>query len=123
MSLFRGEEGAGTVLAAGLAFAMVLLTVLALGVGQAAVAASRAATAADLAALAAADAYRGLVPGNPCHIAGEVSARHGASLVECTLAGDQSVQVEVTVKMALPWPSTGRARAGPPPDTVLPGVR
>ncbi|WP_233913045.1 Rv3654c family TadE-like protein [Arthrobacter polaris] len=71
------EEGSGTVLVAGLALAMLLLMAMVLGLGQAAVAAAKAATAADLAALAAADAYRGIVPGDPCQLAADVSARQG----------------------------------------------
>lgn len=115
------EEGSGTVLVAGLALAMLLLMAMVLGLGQAAVAAAKAATAADLAALAAADAYRGIVPGDPCQLAADVSARQGATLLECTLAHDLSVKVEVAVKTVLPWPASGRARAGPPPDTLRPG--
>ncbi|WP_425862946.1 Rv3654c family TadE-like protein [Arthrobacter sp. TWP1-1] len=117
----KGEEGAGTVLAVGLVFVMLLLTAMVLGLGQAAVAAAKAATAADLSALAAADAYRGLSVGSPCQIAADVAALHGASLLDCTLAGDQSVRVSVSIRTALPWLSTGMARAGPPPDTVGPG--
>ncbi|MGO2540801.1 Rv3654c family TadE-like protein [Specibacter sp. AOP5-B1-6] len=119
----RGEEGAGTVLAAGLALAMLLLMALVLGLGQAAVAAAKAATAADLAALAAADAYRGLVPGEPCRIAADVAMRHGAELLACTLAGDLSVQVQVqgAASVMVPWQASGKSRAGPPPDTAGPG--
>lgn len=116
-----GEQGAGTVLAAGLAMAMLLLTVMVLSLGQAAVAAAKAATAADLSALAAADVYRGLADGDACKLAAEVAAAHHAVLQSCTLASDLSVQVAVSVKTALPWPAEGRARAGPPPDHVPPG--
>lgn len=114
------ESGAGTMLAAGLALAVLLLMALVLGLGQAAAAAARAATAADLAALAAADAFRGLSQGMPCQLAAEVSERNGATLQECMLAGDRSVQVRVSVGTSLPWPAHGSARAGPPPDTVHP---
>lgn len=117
----RNERGAGTVLAAGVAMAMLLLTSLVLGLGQAAVAAGRAATAADLSALAAADVHRGLATGNACQVAANVAAQHRAQLRECTLAADLSVQVTVAVATALPWPATGMARAGPPPDSALPG--
>ncbi|ALV46994.1 hypothetical protein MB46_17420 [Arthrobacter alpinus] len=117
----KRENGAGTVLATGLVFAILVLMLMVMALGHAAVAASKAATAADLSALAAADAYRGLSTGPPCQIAGDVAALHGASLIECRLAGDQSVQVKVSIKTVLPWLSTGMARAGPPPDTVLPG--
>lgn len=117
----RDEAGAGTVVAAGLALAMLLLLALVLGLGQAAVAAAKAARAADLAALSAADSYRGLAPGDPCNAAADVAARNGAVLTRCSLGGDFSVEVEVAVGTALPWPATGLARAGPPPDTIQPG--
>lgn len=117
----RDETGAGTVVAAGLALAMLLLLALVLGLGQAAVAAAKAAKAADLAALSAADSYRGLAPGDPCNTAVDVAARNGAVLTSCSLAGDFSVVVEVSVGTPLPWPATGLARAGRPPDTIQPG--
>lgn len=120
--MVKDDSGAGTTLAAGLAVAVLLLMTLVLGLGQAVAAAARAATAADLAALAAADAYRGLKHGAPCQIAAFVSQRNGADLQECTLASDLSVQVKVSVSTALPWPAHGRARAGPPPDSVRPGT-
>lgn len=118
----KNEQGAGTALALGLVFAMLLLLGMVLMLGQGVSAAGRAATAADLSALAAADAYRGLSSGAPCQLAADVAARHGASLMACALAGDYSVSVQVSVKTPLPWLSTGMARAGPPPDTVKPGL-
>lgn len=121
MATCSGERGAGTMLAAGIALAMLMLMVLVLGLATAAVAAGRAATAADLAALAAADAHRGLSAGDPCQIAADVAAANSATLVECAVfAGSDSVQVRVCIETALPWPAYGQARAGPPPDSVLP---
>ena len=115
------DRGAGTVLAAGLALAMLVLMMLVLGLATAAMAAGKASTAADLAALAAADAFRGLSVGSPCRVAAEVASANSATLVACTeLPGSNSVQLKVTVKTTLPWPAYGQARAGPPPDTVLP---
>ena len=119
--MVKNETGAGTVLAAGLALAMLLLMVLLLGLAQAAVAVAKAAKAADLAALAAADVYRGLMPGDPCAVAADVAARNGAAVLSCTLAGDFSVQVHVSVNTSFPWPASGTARAGPPSDAVVPG--
>ena len=116
----NGDSGAGTTLGATLALALLLLMALILSLGHAAAAAAQAATAADLAALAAADAYRGLTLGAPCHLAASVSQRNGAVLQDCTLASDLSVEVKVTMDTALPWPALGRARAGPPPDSVRP---
>lgn len=114
------EKGAGTVLAVGLALAMLLLMVLLLGLGQAMVASAKATKAADLAALAAADSYRGLAGGDPCVIAADVADRNGSVMRSCTLSSGQSVQVEVTVTFALPWPAVAVARAGPPSDSVAP---
>ncbi|WP_245933566.1 Rv3654c family TadE-like protein [Arthrobacter livingstonensis] len=112
------ESGAGTVVAAGLAMAVLLLLVGVLCLGQAATAAGKAATAADLAALAAADAARGLAEGDPCQVAADLAARHGATLTTCKVLGAwaDTVQVEVTVRTGLPWPAHGLARAGPPPE-------
>lgn len=113
----RGREsGAGTVLAAGLALAMLLLLAVLVGLGQAVTAAAKAGKAADLAALAAADAFRGITPGDACKIAAEVASRNGAQLRSCAPSGDDSVQLAVTVRSTLPWPAVAEARAGPPPD-------
>ncbi|MCQ9165153.1 Rv3654c family TadE-like protein [Arthrobacter sp. STN4] len=111
------ERGSGTVVAAGLAMALLILLAGLLGLVQAAAAASRAATAADLAALAAADAARGLADGDPCQVAARLAARHGATLTACQVLGPwaDTVQLEVSVRTSLPWPAHGLARAGPPP--------
>lgn len=119
--MHSSERGAGTMLGVGIALVALMLLGLLMGLASAAVAAGRAAAAADLAALAAADAYRGLAPGAPCQIAAEVAAANSATLVNCLLMSTtESVQVEVAVATSLPWPAHGRARAGPPPDTVSP---
>nr|WP_267313542.1 Rv3654c family TadE-like protein [Arthrobacter sp. 260] len=119
-----GEVGAGTVLTCG--FALLLMSLIAAMVllAQAGATASRAATAADLAALAAADASRGLIPGDPCTVAAETAAAQGATLQSCSRAGPGGTVVEVRtsarVDPAVHWfalipDATGRARAGPPP--------
>ena len=112
------DDGGGTVLAAGLAWVLLMLVLAVVALGQAAVAAGKAATAADLSALAAADAARGLTPGEPCDIAANLAQRHGARLVACEVGGTglDTVQVEVVLPSGLPWPAHGMARAGPPPD-------
>ncbi|GAA4655496.1 Rv3654c family TadE-like protein [Arthrobacter cryoconiti] len=117
------ERGSGTVLAAGLALAVILLLAGVLGLGQASTAAAQAATAADLAALAAADAARGLSAGDPCSIAADIAQRYGAQISRCQVQGHNldTVQVELTILSGLPWKAYGKARAGPPPDDVLPG--
>ncbi|WP_125612445.1 Rv3654c family TadE-like protein [Specibacter cremeus] len=118
------ERGAGTVLVVGLVMVLMILLASVLLLAQAAVAARRAATAADQSALAAADAARGLAPGEPCRVAGEVAGRNGARLAACTIEGTRGEIVEVRTEVRGPPllpAATGHARAGPPPDSVLPG--
>lgn len=111
------ESGAGTALMAGIAMAALLLLSVVVLFAQASVSASRAATAADLSALAAADAARGLRDGNPCAVATEVAAHHGARLTACSIEGVSGhivrVRTEVDSVPALPA-AAGQARAGPP---------
>jgi secretion/DNA translocation related TadE-like protein len=115
---FDHETGAGTVLMAGLALLALLLIGSAGLLLQAASAASRAATAADLSALAAADTARGLTAGEPCVVAAEVAARHGATVQDCAVGatgeGTVTVRVRIDVVGVLP-DAVGAARAGPPP--------
>ncbi|MFJ3958340.1 Rv3654c family TadE-like protein [Arthrobacter sp. NPDC090010] len=112
------EDGSGTVLALGLGVVLILGLVLLAMLAQAAALASRAASAADLSALAAADAARGLLRGDPCRIAFEVASRHGAIVESCVLtgAGGEIAEVRTVVAGSLGI-GTGkaRARAGPPP--------
>ncbi|WP_104086315.1 Rv3654c family TadE-like protein [Arthrobacter sp. GMC3] len=116
------EEGAGTVLAAGLAMVLLTLLIGLMWLGQAVNMAAKAATSADLAALAAADAARGLTAGEPCPIAADLVGRQGGVLVSCEVVGKNAdtVQIEVSVRTGLPWPAYGKSRAGPPPDSVAP---
>lgn len=110
------ERGSGTVLAAGLALVVMMAMALLLLLVQSAVLASRAASAADLAALAAADALRGVTDGEPCTVAAEVAARHGATIVGCAEEPGQTVEVRTElVERSVFGPASGRARAGPPP--------
>ncbi|MFN3924034.1 MAG: Rv3654c family TadE-like protein [Pseudarthrobacter sp.] len=110
------ERGSGTVLAAGLALVVMTAMALMLLLAQSAVLASRAASAADLAALAAADALRGLASGEPCIVAAEVAARHGAAVVSCTEGTGQTVEVRTElVERTVFGAAHGRSRAGPPP--------
>ncbi|MFP3462631.1 hypothetical protein R5O87_17455 [Arthrobacter globiformis] len=116
MSEVESERGSGTVLAAGLGMVVVMVMSVLLLLAQASAAASRAAAAADLAALAAADALRGVAPGEPCVVAAAVAGRHKATLVSCTSGGDQSVEVTTELSAGpLLGVATGRSRAGPPP--------
>ncbi|WP_284975567.1 Rv3654c family TadE-like protein [Arthrobacter sp. efr-133-TYG-104] len=113
----HGDRGSGTVLA--LVLGMVVLALLAglLMLAQAGVMTARAESAADLAALAAADAARGLAPGEPCSVAADVAEHEGARLSSCSVAGKEVVDVLTELAQPpIPWGSaTGRARAGPPP--------
>lgn len=116
------EEGAGTIVAVGLAIVLLLLLTALMWLGEAANAAAKAATAADLAALAGADAARGLTVGDPCQVAADLVIRQGAVLVSCMVVGvyADTVQLEVSVQTGLPWPAYNKSRAGPPPERVAP---
>ncbi|AJT43067.1 hypothetical protein UM93_11240 [Psychromicrobium lacuslunae] len=115
------QRGSGTVLAIGLGIAaMVLICALSL-LSQAVSGYQRAASAADLAALAAADAARGLSPGEPCQVADSVASRHGAVLNFCEVQGPMfdTVRVSASVQFSAPLSVfyqqvTVQARAGPP---------
>lgn len=110
------ERGSGTVLAVGLALTVMAVMAVVLLFAQAAVFASRAASAADLAALAAADALRGITEGDPCNVALDVAARHGAALISCVEGPGQTVEVRTELlDRTLAGPASGHARAGPPP--------
>jgi secretion/DNA translocation related TadE-like protein len=110
------ERGAGTVLALGVALVVIMGAALLLLLAQSAVAASRAAAAADLAALAAADAARGITPGDPCAVARAVALKNNAAVRVCSQAPDASVQVHVELNAGpLLGVARGLARAGPPP--------
>ncbi|UKA49106.1 hypothetical protein LFT48_16925 [Arthrobacter sp. FW305-123] len=110
------ECGAGTVLGLALGAVVTALLLGLLLLAQAGVMASRAASAADLAALAAADAARGLTPGDPCAVASEVAGKHAAKITSCTVVGGDVVEVGTELAQPFQWGvATGRARAGPPP--------
>jgi len=110
------ERGSGTVLAAALALVVMMAMGVMLLLAQSAVLASRAAAAADLAALAAADTLRGITNGDPCMVAAEVAARHGAALASCSEGPGQTVEVRTELGgNPLLGAATGHARAGPPP--------
>lgn len=113
----RSEEGSGTVLALTIIAALLVLTVVIAGLIGVVSANRRASAAADLSALAAADAYRGLTEGDPCAVAVDLAARHGAHLESCTFPDrPETVEVTVVVPVAGPMgmlgPARVRARAG-----------
>ncbi|GAB2737252.1 Rv3654c family TadE-like protein [Arthrobacter bambusae] len=110
------EHGSGTVLAVALGLVVMICLAAGLTLSQAMAMAHRAASAADLAALAGADAARGLTAGDPCVVASETAARHGASLSACTVGGDGIVEIRTELDRAAVFgTATGRSRAGPPP--------
>ncbi len=110
------ERGSGTVLALGLGIVVIMAAVLLLLLAQSAVAASRAAGAADLAALAAADAARGITPGEPCTVARQVALQNNATMLACAEGPDATVQVRTQLNAGpMLGTATGLARAGPPP--------
>ena len=97
------EEGSGTVLALGIVAVLLIMTVTVAGLIGVVSANRRASSAADLSALAAADAYRGLAPGDR---------------LEACIFPDRPETVEVTVTvpvsgpMSVLGPARARARAG-----------
>lgn len=107
-----GDRGAASVLAVGIVGAVVALTALVVPAAATFVVSQQASNAADAAALAAADAVSGAVPGVPCELAAEVTARNGASLASCEVEG-AAVTVGVVVG-AMGMTVTAAARAGPP---------
>ena len=84
------------------AAAFALVAGLGLG-GQAFLVHAQAAGTADLAALAAADAARGIAPGDPCEVAAETASRADLELSECIARPDLGTAT-VTVKAPLPGP-------------------
>ena len=117
------EEGSGTVLAVGIIAALLILATVIIGFAGVSTANRRAAQAADLAALAAADALRGITPGDPCDIAAQVARNNNANLVGCALA-DRPETVDIRVSSAVHGPfaffgdAQGTSRAGAPhPDS------
>ena len=111
------EEGSGTFLALTIIAALLVVTVVIAGLIGVVSANRRASAAADLSALAAADAYRGLTEGDPCAVAADLAARHGAHLESCTFPDrPETVEVTVAVPVAGPMgilgPARVRARAG-----------
>lgn len=122
----KHEGGSGTVLAAGVAAAAVLVLVAVALIAGAAHTKLKAGTAADLAALAAADAARGLHEGEPCEVAARVASANGGVLIACELEQPDFDTVRVEVETTAPpvlsaflgkaATARAQARAGPPPS-------
>ena len=110
------DRGSGTVAVVGVAGVLLAMTVGALLVVSAVVAAHRAQAAADLGALAAAAAMsRGDSSSAACERGATVAARNGAVLASCRAAPDLSVEVVAEVRATTPHAGTAsaRSRAGP----------
>ena len=111
----QGEQGAATVIVAGLTAGLVVVTALCCGIAGILATDRRADTAADLAVLAGAAAqWRGV---DPCSAAAETARRLEASVDRCRVLGDDSVQVDVSLPveaagLALVGRVHARARAG-----------
>ncbi|GAA1869061.1 hypothetical protein GCM10009715_15260 [Paeniglutamicibacter psychrophenolicus] len=120
----RRQRGSGTVLMLAVVCVAVLGLAAVLMFSAVSNAGAKAGTAADLAALAAADAARQLLPGDPCAVAAATAAANDATLDGCTRQGPggQIVTVRVQVPVSpVGWlPPLTRAhsvaRAGPPPQ-------
>jgi len=117
------EEGSGTVLAVGIIAALLILATVIIGFAGVSGATRGAGRAAGLGALAAADALRGITPGDPCDIAAQVARDNNANLVGCALA-DRPETVDIRVNSAVHGPfaflgdAQGTSRAGAPhPDS------
>lgn len=120
------DRGSGTVLVLGAVGVLLAMTVGALWVVSAVVAAHRAQSAADLAALAAAAS---LVRGQPtaaaCGEGAALAARNGGSLTSCRAGPDYSVElvVQVAATVSRVGTATARSRAGPAGPPGPPGSR
>lgn len=109
----RDDTGAGGVLALAVIGATLTVALAALALGSALTTRQRLVAAADAAALAAADTLLGVVPGDPCTRAREVTAAHEVILTGCALAGAEA-RITVAVSM-LGVPISAESRAGPAP--------
>lgn len=108
----QDARGSGTVIAAGIIGALLVLTAGMLTALTVVAAHTRASVAADAAALAAANTASGRVAGDPCANAALVAAEHDVSLTACdsTLL-ESTISVEVHVGV---FQFDAAARAGQP---------
>lgn len=101
--LLRSDAGSTSVAAMMIAAAaFALVAGLGLG-GRAFLIHAQAAGTADLAALAAADAARGIAPGDPCEAAAATAAKADLKVTECIARSDLGAAT-VTVSAPLPAP-------------------
>jgi secretion/DNA translocation related TadE-like protein len=110
------DRGSATVVVLAAVAVVLAMTVGALSVVSAVVAAHRAQAAADLAALATAAVFvRGEPSGVACGRGADIAARNGGRLAACRTGPDLSVELVVHVEagMARVGTATARSRAGP----------
>lgn len=108
------ERGAGSVLGLALVAVLLSLTLAVVGLSRAVHARGTAQVAADLGALAAAQALHGVVPVDPCAVAGEVVAANQAELTGCREeGGDVVVSTRVALADGTGLAARAQARAGP----------
>ena len=110
------DRGSATVLVLGAVGVLLAMTVGALWVVSAVVAAHRAQAAADLAALAVAAALvRGEPTATACGEGVALAARNGGRLMSCQAGPDFSVElvVQVGATVSRVGAATARSRAGP----------
>ena len=110
----RDERGVGTALTAGVCVVLLMVAWSASVVVAWLAQASATQDSADLAALAAASSHA--QGGEACGAAGEVAARNGSKLVQCTVTGDNwsfvvAVRVSQPLEPALPGAPQGIERA------------
>jgi secretion/DNA translocation related TadE-like protein len=107
----RGEQGSATVVAAGLAGAVVACCLVAAALAGLVSAQHRAAAAADLAALTGAR-----TPEQGCQVARRVAADNGAHVARCEVTGavvTLTVRLRVEAPLGLRPTIEAEARAGP----------
>lgn len=125
--ILHTQRGSGTVLMLAVVCVAALGLLVVLMFSAVAQAGAKAGTAADLAALAAADAARLLLTGDPCAVAAATTVANDATLAGCSRQGPRGeivtvrVQVPVTPVGWLPPLTLAHsvARAGPPPQPWL----
>lgn len=104
-TLLRSQEGSATVTAAGIAGAIVMVTLVIIYIATTTIDSHHAKVAAELAAVARAEALsRGE---QACQVAGVTASYNNATMITCDIAGGDVIVAAKTTT------STAKARAGP----------
>jgi secretion/DNA translocation related TadE-like protein len=110
-SLWRSENGAGTVLAVAIIGSLVAALAFAQLAFQVAYTGQKTQAAADAIALATTDSVRGLAGGYPCEVAKDLAVRNKVTLDECrVIEFDSFIRIHVEI---FGMPIAAKARAGP----------